>query len=216
VFPKKAQNIKANRKYAMSGTPMGGKPIKLFGALNYLHPNQFTSKWRWAEQWLDITKGYANHKEIGGIKKGREDDFYQSSHPSRSGGCGLKSLAAAASQAARRSLVRDDQEAARTSTTCSPSDAEIRIDEHHLSATSVLAEYTRLKQFANARCEIEIPRGHRERHGSGHEGQVPTFDSGKLPDLMERLVEQGIDPGRSFRHEPGHRGSQFREHVDDG
>ena len=29
-------------------------PIKLWGALHFLYPDQFTSKWQWAKTWLDV------------------------------------------------------------------------------------------------------------------------------------------------------------------
>lgn len=213
VFPKKAQNIKANRKYAMSGTPMGGKPIKLFGALNFLHPNQFTSKWRWAEQWLVVTKGFQDHKEIGGIQKGREDEFYAS-------------LASFAVRRLRTEVLPQLPPKQHVEVWCEMStkqraqydvfarDAEIRIDEYHLSATSILAEYTRLKQFSNARCEIEVLGPPDEDTGAVPMKVVPTFDSGKLPDLLERLIEQGIDPEDPTGTSQAIVSSQFREHIE--
>jgi SNF2 family DNA or RNA helicase len=89
-------------------------------------------------------------------------------------------------------------------------DAEVRIDEYRLSATSILAEYTRLKQFSNARCEVEILSTDSE---TGHVEMKlkPTFDSGKLPLLMERLAEQGIDPEDPTGTSQAIVSSQFRE-----
>src|SRR5688572_3974379 len=76
-FPQACQTVKAKRRFVMSGTPMGGKPIKLWGALHFLEPDSYTSKWRWAEQWLVIRdNGWG--KEIHGIQPGREDAFYAS------------------------------------------------------------------------------------------------------------------------------------------
>jgi SNF2 family DNA or RNA helicase len=212
VFPKKAINIRAKRKYAMSGTPMGGKPIKLWGALHYLHPDSFTSKWRWAEQWLDVTKGYDNHRNIGGIKHGKEDDFYAA-------------LAPYAVRRLRTEVLPQLPPKQHVNVWCGMSkkqraqydvfaaDAEIRIDEYHLSATSVLAEYTRLKQFANARCEVEILSRDFDT-GEVEMKVVPTFDSGKLPELLERLIEQGIDPDDPAGTSQAIVCSQFREHIE--
>jgi SNF2 family DNA or RNA helicase len=69
--------------------------------------------------------------------------------------------------------------------------AETLLDGGRVSAEGVLAEYARLKQFANARCEIN------------DKGEViPTRDSGKLPALIERLDEFGC---RADNPEPGAR-----------
>jgi SNF2 family DNA or RNA helicase len=212
VFPKKAANIRAKRKYGLSGTPMAGKPIKLWGALHFLYPDLFTSKWRWAESWLVVEQGFQNHKKIGGIKKGREDEFYAHLAP----------------HAVRRLrtevlfLLPPKQyidvwcpmtPTQRAQYAAFARDAEVRIDEFHLSATSILAEYTRLKQFSNARCEVEI-LGRDEETGLVDMKLKPTFDSGKLPQLLERLAEQGIDPDEPEGTSQAIVSSQFRETIE--
>jgi len=103
--------LKAQRRWAMSGTPMGGRPLKLYGALKFIEPEEYSSKWRWAETWLDITEGFRNSKEIGGIKEGKEDEFYQ--HHSRHMVRHLKSevLPQLPAQAVCGRLVQDDAEA---------------------------------------------------------------------------------------------------------
>jgi SNF2 family DNA or RNA helicase len=160
----------------------------MYGVLSFLFPNEFTSKWRFADTWLTISSGYQGHKSIEGIKPGLEEDFY-------------KMLS--------RYMIR------RTKAECLPwlpakqyvnlelemtpgqgiqyqqfaEEAEIRIDEEELSATSVLAEYTRLKQFATAKQTIL---------GRDTDGRVlvkPTDDSNKLPYVIDLLEERGIRPG---------------------
>jgi len=212
VFPKKAAAIKAQRKYALSGTPMGGKPIKLWGALHFLDPERFSSKWRWAGMWLEIENGYKNHKMIRGVKEGLEDQFYQA-------------LAPHAVRRLRTEVLPQLPPIQSVDVWCTMSpkqrvqydtfarDAEIRIDEYHLSATSILAEYTRLKQFSDARCEVEI-LGIDEDTGHVDMKVKPTFDSGKLPYLMEKLAECGIDPDEPEGTEQAIVCSQFRETVE--
>jgi SNF2 family DNA or RNA helicase len=80
---KAANALEAQRKFLLSGTPMGGKPIKLWGALHFLDPQRFTSKWRWAGEWLEIEEEeYESQGEertsrkIHGVKDGREDEFW--------------------------------------------------------------------------------------------------------------------------------------------
>jgi Zierdtviridae DNA helicase len=212
VFPKKAGLLRAKRKYALSGTPMGGKPIKIWGALHWLDPKQHPSKWRWADQWLVVTPGYQNHKVIGGIKPGREESFY-------------RALAPYAVRRLREEVLPqlppiqhvdvwcDMTEKQRIQYVKFHTDAEIRIDEYHLSATNILAEYTRLKQFSNARCTVEII-SEDEETGWVEMKVKPTFDSGKLAVLLEKLAESGIDPDEPWGNSQAIVASQFRETTD--
>jgi SNF2 family DNA or RNA helicase len=208
-FPKVARSIKAQRKYALSGTPMGGKPIKLWGALNWLEPEKFTSKWRWAYQWLVIENTWGQYKSIGNIIPGREDAFYQA-------------LAPHAVRRLRSEVLPQLPETQWIDVWCDMTTkqrkqydtfaaaAEVRIDEYHLSATSILAEYTRLKQFANHMCSVEVLNVDEE---TGHvEMKVKaTEESGKIPYLLENLEERGIDPEDPDGDEQAIIASQFRE-----
>jgi SNF2 family DNA or RNA helicase len=209
VFPKAVKAVRAERKYALSGTPMGGKPIKLWGALHYIEPQQYTSKWTWAAQWLVIETVWGNHKNIGGIKKGREDDFY-------------KMLAKHAVRRLRSEVLPELPEKQWVDVWCAMTpaqskqykefaeQAEIRIDEYHLSATSVLAEYVRLKQFANHKNYVEVLKVDDET-GKIDMKLKATEESGKIPMLMERLMEVGIDPDEPVGEAQAIIASQFRE-----
>jgi hypothetical protein len=68
--------------------------------------------------------------------------------------------------------------------------AEVEIEGGRVSANGVLAEYQRAKQFANALCRV-----------NGGE-VVPTTESGKLPELLDRLDTFGV---RAKDPEPGAR-----------
>ena len=209
AFPKVAKAIKAKRKYALSGTPMGGKPVKLWGALNWLDPDKFTSKWRWAAQWLVIQTTWGNHKMIGNIIPGREDAFY-------------KALAPHAVRRLRAEVLPQLPETQWLDVWCDmttkqaaqyhefASAAEVRIDEYHLSATSILAEYTRLKQFANHKCTVEV-YGVDEETGRVDMKVKATEESGKIPYLLEKLAERGIDPDDPDGEDQAIIASQFRE-----
>ena len=204
-------DLDAERRWAMSGTPMGGRPLKLYGALKFIEPKEYSSKWRWAETWLSITLGYANHKEIGGIKPGMEDEFYQ--HHSRHMLRHLKSEVLPQLPAKQYVDVWCTMSAKqRKQYQQFADDAEIRIDEYQLAATGVLAEYARLKFFATAYCDVDgrivrckkcqgsgnTPKGLCEScQGTGEVEKLklrPTYESGKLPYLMDKLGESGIDP----------------------
>jgi SNF2 family DNA or RNA helicase len=65
--------------------------------------------------------------------------------------------------------------------------AEVKIDEENLTATGILAEYMRLKQFAGAHQKVK-------HMADGSIKVQPTYESGKLPVLMELLDERGIRP----------------------
>lgn len=220
VFPQKAAKIKAKRRYALSGTPMGGKPIKLWGALHFLYPERFTSKWNWADQWLDVDEekvrvkggGVRKVKKIGGIKPEKESEFYEALSP-----YAIRRLRTEVLPQLPPIQTIDVwckmSATQRTQYDTFHADTEIRIDDYHLSATSVLAEYTRLKQFSNARCEVEI-LGIDEETGHIDMKVKPTIDSGKLPYLMERLAEAGIDPEEPEGTEQAIVTSQFRETAD--
>jgi SNF2 family DNA or RNA helicase len=183
AFFKAIKKLKYKRFYPLSGTPIGGKPIRLWPALNVLDPVTFSSKWNWAGKWLDIEPGWGNSKKIGGIKHYLEDAFYEGIKPyviRRTKAEVRKELppkifvpvwcTMTPAQAKRYQIMAEE--------------TEIRIDEEHLSASNVLALYTRLKQFAATKCDIRT---------KGDTVEVnPTFDSGKLPQLMERLEERGI------------------------
>lgn len=179
--------VKAEKRCAMSGTPMGGKPIRLFPILQWLEPQSYTSKWRWAEQWLVIDdNGFG--KDILGIQPGREDQFYKShaKHMVRRlthealPGLPERTLIEVACSMTKKQRAQYDKFA---------KDAEIRIDDQRLSATNVLAEYARLKQFANAMCTLQTTT---KRSGVQEIVVMPTEESGKLQDLMERLDQEGV------------------------
>ena len=208
-FPKAAGAIPAQRKFVLSGTPMGGKPIKLWGALHFLYPDIFTSKWRWAEQWLEIETAWGNHKKIKGIRPGREDEFYKHLAPytvRRLREEVLPQLPPKLAIDVWCEMTATQEKQYRTFA----KDAEVRIDEYNLSASGILAEYTRLKQFANSRCEVEV-LGIDEETGSVDMKVKATPDSGKLEYLMEKLAEVGIDPDDPSGDTQAIVTSQFRE-----
>lgn len=215
-FSDAVKEIKSKRRYALSGTPMGGKPIKLWGGLHFLYPKQFTSKWNWAKHWLVIESGYRGSSDIGDIRAGLEDEFYKSLAPyaiRRLRSEVLPQLPAAQwidvwYDMTKKQAKQYAEMAAR---------AETEIEENKLNALGILAEYTRLKTFADAYCdsmrEYKVPCTDCEGVGSfGQNGDgpecvvcegsgriskfkpIPSYDSGMLPVLMDKLAEQGIDP----------------------
>lgn len=233
-FADACKDIKAQRRYGLSGTPMSGKPIKLWGGLNFLYPGQFTSKWQWAKLWLEVSSSRYG-QDIGSVLRGREDDFY-------------KSLAPYVVRRLRKEVLPQlpDKQWIDVECEMTPKQAkqyqemaaraEINIEEKSLNALGILAEYTRLKQFADAycgeirdvlvRCQLCEGNGHLGEdygaicpkcEGSGKEVKqtvIPSTDSGKLPHLMERLAENGIAPNDMEGESVALISSQFKQIAD--
>jgi SNF2 family DNA or RNA helicase len=212
VFPKKANALNSKRRYALSGTPMGGKVIKLWGRLALPGASTVHVEVGLGRNWLEVTKTYGDHKEIGGIRPGLEDDFYRalSVHAVR------RLRTEVLPQLPEKQWIDvwyDMTPKQRKQYQQFADNAEVRIDEYHLSATSVLAEYTRLKQFANSYCEVY------DYQEDEDTGQVKmklraTTEAGFLPHLMDRLAEVGIDPEEPAGTAQAIVTSQFRETAD--
>lgn len=199
-------DIKALKKMGLNGTPMGGKHINLWGILHLLRPDIFTSKWNWAGQWLTVSdNGYG--KTIGELRSEKEEAFFQSLVPFM---ISRERIGVPETEDVELEVHMTPGEAKQYQKFAA--DAEIRIEEEELSATSILAEYTRLKQFASAKQRIEME----SRLVGGRHQTVPILhplpDSGKLDKLMELLDERGILDGS--KEHPVVIFSQFKEMVD--
>jgi len=215
-------DLKAEKAIAISGTPIGGKAIKLYGVLHFENPTEFSSKWRFADQWLTVTDrmgrdGTQYGKAIENIRPEREEAFAQ--------------------MLARYAIRRTKAEVAPelppkqfvnvwANLTDLPEQfrqykefeklAAVKIADEEISATSILAEYTRLKQFADAVQDVT-------RRTINHIGQDPEDvmvlkpvlgQSVKLPHVERLLNELGIDPEEPAGDEQVVICSQFSSVVD--
>jgi len=178
------KKLKADKRIALSGTPMGGQPIKLWPVLHFLYPDQFSSKWAYAANWLTIYEDANGYKSIGDVKADKRDDFTRmmAEYSTRRIKTEIMTwlppkqyVDVYVELTPKQKKQYDEWEA----------EGEIEIDEEGLSAVSVLALYTRMRQFAGAVQRVE----------SGDMGEIklyPTEDSCKLPQVMELLGERGI------------------------
>jgi SNF2 family DNA or RNA helicase len=210
-FTMAMRSVQSERDYRLSGTPIGGKAIKLWSGLNSIAPEVFTSKWRWADNWLEVVEDDNGHKLPGGLREDRKPEFdsYHAPYiirrlreevlpqlpPKLQIPVWCEMLPAQRKQYEQFAL-----------------DLEVKIDEHRVHANNVLVEYTRLKQFSNALCTVEVV-------GTDDIGEPklkvkPTEQSGKLPYLLERLAEDGIDPDDPVGTTQAIVASQFREVVE--
>ena len=194
------------KKHALSGTPVRGNLLKLWGCLNWLEPKEFSSKWAFADQWLEVEeiptqqvdkKGEpVKYKKVHGIREDREEAFYEM----------LSRYMCRRTKEEVLPWLPKKQYPDPIWVEMTPKqkkqyqefalNAEVRIEEERLSATSILAEYARLKQFANAFCQI-----------AGYDKNdnpivVPTEDSPKLEAVEEILGTLGIGDKASKDEDP--------------
>ena len=211
------------KREALSGTPVRGNVLKLWGCLNWLEPKEFSSRIRYEDQWLVVeevetrqinekTGKAKTYRKTHGIQPDREQAFFEM----------LSRYMVRRTKAEVMPWLPPKQYADPIWVEMSPKqkkqyeefalNAEVRIEEERLSATSILAEYARLKQFANAYCKIA---------GYDNEGRpivIPTEDSPKLEALLDILSERSIgekdDEGNRISDEQAVIFSQFSRMAD--
>lgn len=208
-------DIKAGKKTAMSGTPMRGKPIKLFGMLHFLRPDEFPSKWKFADQWLEVADS-AYGKTIGGIQMGREEAFFQMLSRyviRRTKAEVLKQLPPKDHQ--DRYIKMEKGTLQRRQYKQFELETAVKIEDMNLTATSILAEYTRLKQFADSAQDVQRVA---KRVGGEDTHVLELYprlgESNKLPYIEEILNELGINPEDPEGDEQVVIFSQFSRMVD--
>lgn len=66
-------------RIALSGTPMRGKPQRLWGTLNWLQPKTHTSFWSWVANYFTVTQeGMMGSRTVGNLRPERADDLSKS------------------------------------------------------------------------------------------------------------------------------------------
>lgn len=183
--------------YALSGTPLKGKKINIFGTLNWLWPKTYTSKWRFAESFWVVEKDHVDTGRRGGIIVTRTitDDWLSP----KSREAFFRSLSTVMIRRTKEELRKINPDwmppEKRYHDVYVPMDGSQRSHYNQmakgsaatlaggrLTATGVLAEMTRLKQFANS-------------DGDLVNGQFkPKLPSGKFNWLLQFLEERGIEP----------------------
>lgn len=203
-------------RIAMSGTPCDSKPHQMWGTLNWLDPQQYSAFHRWAEMFWQ--KGGYTGFEIGEFRKDREQMLWDS-------------ISAISLRRTKAEVASDLPPKMEVGTPLDPHDpaspvgiwlemsgkqekaysamekmSEAELDSGSLSATTALAELTRLKQLAcsygdiekklvKARCEEdETPCYDCRRYGWHEEAKFvykPTLPSNKFDWIAESLEEWG-------------------------
>lgn len=172
--------LQTERMGLLSGTPMGGKYKRLWAILNYLYPDDYGSWWSWAAKWLVIKDNGFGKVVKDEIQPGREGDFKAAHAHHFIRRTKLAELPGCPPQVHRIvscGMTRFQEHQYREF----EREAEIRIQHKRVTGHGILAEWARLRSFANAACRTTTM------------GKlVATADSAKLPRLLEVLAEVGI------------------------
>jgi len=178
---------------AMSGTPFRSKLEKAWGTLNWLAPEKFSSFWRWAETHFGVEQGrYA--KVIGGgakVLEPRDADAWQRmlrpwylKRTKKDAAPDLPDIVFAGTpigeDADSPCYVQIEMDPAQAKLYWEmEAEAEAHTPTGRITATGVLAEITRLRQFANASGIV----------GEGR-SVSPALPSGKIEWLVDFINER--------------------------
>ena len=189
LFYVAAKLIKAERKWAMSGTPIGGKARRLWAVMNFLYPKVYTSEWNWIEKNLELTEkevykrgGHGEKqkvKEVGEIRD--EEQFFENHRKHMIRRSKLQALPGLPPEV--EVLVETPMLPSQLGDYVTFDRAhEILLDGKRLSGSIVLSQYTRLRQMANAKLNWD----------RFYTKPIATNISGKLAPLLDKLDEHGI------------------------
>lgn len=184
-----------NFRVAMTGTPLKGKKHNLFGTLNWLRPDVYKSKWRWVDDYFHTVEGEYGGKQIGDMREDRKDAFFRS----------LDSIMIRRTKkelrAANPAWMPPDKVYHDVYVEMGPKQqkmydamlksAEVELAGGRLEANGILAEMTRLMQFAS--CAGDIVEGKFR----------PQLPSCKFDWLVEFLEERGISTKTSHSQRYG-------------
>lgn len=179
----------SQRRIALSGTPMRGKPEQLWGTLNWLRPDVYTSYWNWVKRYFSLTSNGFSNYILNGFLPGGEDRLAED----------LKSIMLRRTKAEVLPELPAKQYAGTLMDPTDPSspmgvwldplpeqakqlrelarDGLLEFGDDELLVDGTLANYTRQKQLANAVHEL--------RNGV----LLPTLKSPKY-DWLVNFVEQ--------------------------
>lgn len=189
-------------RIALSGTPMRGKSQRLWGTLNWLRPDLYTGYWGWVERYwhVDLSSGY---REIGDLRQDRKEalslaldgimirrtkqEVSPELPPKAYMGSPLDLGDPNSPVAVWLSMTPEQEKAYRQMQAM----GSAKVLDGTLNAVGILAELTRLKQFASCFGRmVEVKR--REETVIEFRPEIP---SNKFNWLVQFLTERNIiDP----------------------
>lgn len=200
-------------RIALTGTPLKGKKHNLWGTLNWLRPDVYTSKWNWVERYFEVVDGQYS-REIRDILPERRESFFRMQDAIILRRTKSEVRAINPSWMPPEKMYHDiwvDMDPKQLkSYNAILRDAEVSLKGGMLTTMGILSEFTRLKQFASCHGRIN------------DKGMfVPELPSGKFKWLLEFLEERGIETrsGRAARgdlSEEAHKvviASQFTKNI---
>ena len=136
--------VKAERRYAMTGTPTVKHPSDIFGILHYLYPEKYPSYWQFADRYFVINDNYMGYKEVLSEKKHRIGELQEI-------------IGTISVQRKRRDIMQWLPDKQRTTFYCEMGTKQQKayremleyffVEETELDAPSVLAQLIRLRQI---------------------------------------------------------------------
>lgn len=182
------------RRVAISGTPFGrgGRVIGMFGTLHWLWPDEYTSFWRWAGMYFEVTeeqvyipggRGQTKPvKKIGALRDGSDGEAF------------LRTLGPRILRRTKEEVLKDLPPKLYVEVVCEMEgtqlrqykqldvDAEVETAAGILTVDSQLAVFTRAKQLANGAITMNAITGKVEFTG----------ESSKVEMLWQKLEDRGI------------------------
>lgn len=169
----------------MSGTPMKKKGADIWGVLHWLRPDVFTSYWNFAHMFFDVEKNRYGMK-VGKLREEMEGELYRYLTPYVVRRTKKEALPWLPDKMHIPVMVTLEEKQQKQYDKME-FEGIAADDKTSVPATSILAEFTRLQQFAN--CYHRILAGGRMKPW--------PFESAKLDALFEKLDEAGILDGSS-------------------
>lgn len=189
-------------KIALSGTPLKGKQYNLFGTIQWLRPQVYTSKWSWTERYFEVVEnGYG--RDIGKLLPERKEAFFRS----------LDGLMLRRTKAEIRRInpawmppdkiyhdvwVDMDPAQAKAYKAIEEQGSAV-LEGGRLDTYGTLSEMTRWKQLASAAGKMEEVTRRKKNPKTGELVEfkewmfIPTMPSAKFDWLVEFLEERGIE-----------------------
>lgn len=176
------KTIDGAMKVGITGTPLKGKAMNFWSFFHWLRPKEFSSKWAFAENYLEITdNGFG--KVIGDLRSDREAMLYRS----------LAGIMLRRTKAEVQPDLPDDDPQDRW-VRMSPkqekqynelvAEGEVEMDIGSITTTGALAEFTRQKQWSFGTWNRDQTTGK----------LVPGKESPKLEFLLQEFRERGLHP----------------------
>jgi SNF2 family DNA or RNA helicase len=69
--------IKADRRYALTGTPTVKSGVDVWGILHFLYPTKFPSYWQFVERYWNVGTDWMGHAEIKDIRQDRKQELQE-------------------------------------------------------------------------------------------------------------------------------------------